>query len=223
MYRTPYPLGVAAGLLEIAPGASHLSIDAANLPDELYRACFDGPQPTVEVEDGRVRVRYRLSPVEWIRCALFQGEHGGRITLNTAVRWRIAIRGGASTLSADLTGLHVDAIDVRGGASDLLLALGRPTGTVPLRISGGASDVLVRRPSDVPVRVMVRGGVSDVAFDDGSFGAMAGPTRLQSPGWAEAHDRYDVEISGGASDLAILGEAPAAAGARAPVPEDALR
>jgi hypothetical protein len=212
MYRTPSPLGLTAGLLEIAPGASHLTIDAANLVDELYRADFDGPQPTVEVKDGQVRVRYRLSPVEWIRRALFEGGHGGHITLNTAVPWRIAVRGGASTVSADLTGLRVDAIEVRGGASDLLLALGRPSGTVPLHISGGASDVLVRRPSNVPVRVLVRGGLSDVAFDDGAFGAVSGPTRLQSPGWDEAHDRYDVEISGGASDLAVLGDAPATAG-----------
>ena len=61
----------------------------------------------------------------------------------------------------------------------------------------------VRRPSEVPVRLQIRGGASKLAFDEQAFGAVGGRTQLQSEGFREVADRYEIAIGGGASNLTV--------------------
>jgi hypothetical protein len=83
------------------------------------------------------------------------------------------------------------------------VTLPRPSGTVSVRVSGGASDVTIHRPAGVAARVRVGRGASKLAFDDQHFGAIGGETRLQTPDYGDAADRYDIEVSGGASKLTV--------------------
>ena len=46
-------------------------------------------------------------------------------------------------------------------------------------------------------------GVSKLAFDEQRFGAVGGETHLQTPDYEGAADRYDIEVSGGASKLTV--------------------
>jgi hypothetical protein len=78
-----------------------------------------------------------------------------------------------------------------------------PIGAVPVAIGGGASQVTLRRPREVPIRLRVRGGASKLAFDEQSFGAIGGRTQLQSEGFREAGDRYEITIGGGASQFTV--------------------
>jgi hypothetical protein len=61
----------------------------------------------------------------------------------------------------------------------------------------------IRRPAGVEARLSVKGGFSKLTFDEQSFDAVGGTVRLQSPGYDGAPDRYEIEISGGASEIAI--------------------
>jgi hypothetical protein len=63
--------------------------------------------------------------------------------------------------------------------------------------------VSVHRPEGVAVRIRVGRGVSKLAFDEQRFGAIGGETRLQTNDYDGATDRYDVEVTGGASKLSI--------------------
>ena len=74
---------------------------------------------------------------------------------------------------------------------------------MPVRISQGASHVTFYRPTGVAVWVHVSGGLSKLSLDDQHFGAIGGDTRLETPDYGNATDRYDVKISVGASDLTI--------------------
>ena len=78
-----------------------------------------------------------------------------------------------------------------------------PAAIVPIRISGGASRVGLRRPAETGVTVGVGGGLAMLRLDDRGFDAIGGAARLDTGNVAGGTPRYAVSISGGASDLAI--------------------
>ena len=190
--------GVRRGRLVFSSWASRLNLRGDAAMDELYRASFEGPVPDVKVEGGIVTLRYPR------RLRLFdRSKQGAEVVLNAAVPWQIELKGGASEVVAELTGLDLSGLEVRGGASSFRVELPEPSGTVPVRIAGGASEIVVRRPPRVAARVRLKGWASQLTFDDQTFGAVGSDVRLQSPGYEDAAGRYDVEISGSASDLTL--------------------
>lgn len=195
-----FPLdGAKAGRLEIPSGASNVRIlgDAAMDPRLLFRGRFQGRQPKVDAQGGVVRMEYT-------RFTLFDlRKLASKLTLNAAIPWSILLRGGISKLEADLRGLALESLEIRGGLSHATFHLGRPAGTVPLRLTGGSHRLLIRRPADVPVCVRVSGGANRLALDSMFFGAIGGHSRVESPEYAGASDRYDVEVTGGASSFTI--------------------
>ena len=50
--------------------------------------------------------------------------------------WQIVIQGGASDVTAELGGLDLAGLEVKGGLSSIRLELPMPSGVVPIRISG---------------------------------------------------------------------------------------
>ncbi len=194
------PLGnVGSGQLVFSSGASQLTLRADADMAALYRARFKGPAPEVKAEGGTVTVRYppRLRLLNWRHRA-------AEIALSATVPWRIEIRGGASEITAELGGLDLSGLAIRGGASKIRVELPEPTGTIPVRIAGGASQVIIRRPAGVAARVRLKGWASHLAFDDQSFDALGRDARLQSPGYEDASRRYDIEVSGSASDITLI-------------------
>ena len=195
------PLGDAqAACLEFATGASQLRISALDGPDRelyLYRATFEGPQPSARVHDGNVVFRYRrVAPFDWAR-------HTGVVGLNPSIPWGIVLTGGASNVALDARGLQLRELKLDGGASKVDITLGAPRGTVPVRVVGGLVRMQIVRPADVPAQIQVRGGANRLEFDGQRFGAIGGDVRLASPGWEAATDRYAIEVHGGASRLDI--------------------
>lgn len=193
------PLGdLGSGRLVLASGAVRLVLRADAAPGELYRARFAGAAPSVTVAGGTVTIRYprRL----W---------HFGRdkqvvaIALNATIPWQIAIRGGAADVVAELGGLALAGLEIAGGASQVRLDLPEPSGTVRIRIDTGVSDVVVRRPAGVAARVRVKGWASMITFDDLASSDMGSGMRLESPGYADAPHRYDIEITGSASQFTL--------------------
>ena len=193
------PLGSAeGGRLVFANGASRLILRAASGMDDLYRARFEGTAPKIEVQDGTVTFRRSR------RFQLFDSRRQSEeVALNAAVPWEIEVRGGAARTAADLGGLELTSFVLKGGISDLTLTLPEPSGVVPIRLAGGAAKASIRRPAGAAARISVNGGVSKLTFDEQSFDALGGKVRLQSPGYDEASDRYEIEVSGGASELTV--------------------
>jgi hypothetical protein len=190
---------VKSGRLEFVRGAANVTLHVGSEMEDLYRARFDGPVPDVGAEGGAVTVKYTwtLHPFDWRR-------RGADIALNAQVPWRITVRGGGvSRLNADLGGLRLDSFEVDGGVSRVELTLPDPSGTVPVRVFGGASNLTIIRPAGVAARVDVGGGASKLALDGQRLGAIGGETRLESPGYAGAKDRYEIIITGGANNVAV--------------------
>ncbi len=190
--------GVTAGRLEFTKGAAkvHLMGDASLM--ELYRASFEGPAPEITVEGGTITVqqRRRFRPFDW-------RSQSAEFALTTAVPWDISLRGGMWKLVADFSALRVTALEVTGGASDIEVTLPAPIGVVPVRISGGASEVLLRRPVGTEARAEMNGGASQLIFDGQRLGAVGGRAVLASGGFPDATDRYEIRFTGGASQVTV--------------------
>ena len=194
------PLGsAAAGRLEFGRGAENVTIRAGTSTDDLYRARFEGTAPDVRVEDGTVRIEYPHTwrPRDWRR-------HSADVALTAAVPWEVEVRGGAARISADLGGLRLKSFEIDGGVHDVELTLPEPSGTVSIRVEGGANSLRISRPRGVPARLHVGGGASRLAFDEQRLGAVGGETTLESSGHAGAADRYEITITGGANDVSVL-------------------
>ena len=194
------PLGsLESARLVFANGASRLTLRAGSGMDDLYTARFEGTVPKVEVEDGTVTFRYTRrfgGLLDW-------RSRFGEVILNPTVPWEVEVRGGAHEIKADLSGLKLTSFVVTRGLSDVALTLPEPTGVVPVRLSGGASKASIRRPTGVEARINLKGGASKLAFDEQSFDAVGGKVRLQSIGFDGASDRYEIEVSGGASEITV--------------------
>ena len=193
------PLGaVERGHLVFVNGASRLTLRAMPGMNALYRAHFEGTAPKVEFEAGTVTVSRSR------RFTLFDlRKHAEIFTLNPAVPWEIEVRGGAARLKANLEGLELSSFALKGGIGDVVLKLPEPSGTVTVRLTGGMAKASFYRPAGVEVQLNARGGFSKLAFDEQNLHGGGGKVQLQSPGYSKANDRYDIEISGGASEIAV--------------------
>ena len=190
-----------SGRLRFTNGAHRVVIRASSHLRGLYCARFGERMPVVEVRGGVVSIRYT-----WVASCDWTGNHPERpaeIALNAGIPWDVDVRGGASRLLADLSGLRLGSLKVDGGASRLEVVLPDPSGAVSVVILGGASNVAIHRPEEVSARLRVEGGVTNLTFDDRRIGATGGELVLQSRGYEDAVDRYDVAVTGGANNMII--------------------
>lgn len=191
------PLGsVAAGRLIFASGAARILIHAGSAATGLYQAHFEGTPPTIEVHGGVVTIQYRRFSFDWRGRA-------GEIALNPTIPWQIDIHGGASKVNADLRDLRIQSVALTGGASDISLTLPAPTGTVPVRVVGGVSKIIITRPAGVAARVRMIGGFQKLTFDGQDHDVGSGNTDQATRDFGSAADRYDLTIEGGASRVVI--------------------
>jgi DNA-binding MarR family transcriptional regulator len=181
------PLGDARrGELVFTRGVDRVAIGDTS-EAVLFRADFEGKPPTIRVDGGTVHL---------------QGARGN-IALANAVPWGLRVRGGARRLDADLRRLEVDSIEISGGSVHVELLLPAPRGTVPVRLTGGASHVTIVRPAGAPARLLVRSGASGLTIETLRLGDVGGATHWSTPDFDRARDRYDIEVSGGADTLTV--------------------
>jgi DNA-binding MarR family transcriptional regulator len=193
------PLGdTTSGRLVIPAGVSHLTLRTDDSMPQLYRANFEGAVPDVKVKDGVVTIRYprRL----WM---LGGGQGGAEVTLNVTLPWWIVIQGGASQITANLGGLNLAGMEFKGGMSTIELELPMPSAVVPIRISGGASQITIRRPAGVPAQVHLKGWASLMVFDEQTFSNLGNDVRLNSPGYEGTAPGYDFEVASSVSTVTI--------------------
>jgi DNA-binding MarR family transcriptional regulator len=193
------PLGnLESGRLAVSSGIARLTLRASSDMAELFQARFEGPAPKVKTNDGVVTIHYprRL----W---GLGRTHSAAEITLNGSIPWQIAMHGGASEVTAELGDLDLAGLEVSGGLNLTQIELPAPSGVVPIRVSGGASEITMRRPAGVAARVHLKGWASVFAFDDQTFTAVGNDVRLQSPGFDAAPSGYDIEVIGSASTVTI--------------------
>lgn len=189
------------GKLAVVSGVPRITISGDASMPHFLRAHFERPLPVVNVKDGLVRIRYpNFSLLNWL---VYWRQPLADLTINASIPWSIEVRGGVSSFEADLSQVQLTGLDLRGGVSRLWVTLPEPSGTVSIRIVGGVSDMTIRRPESIPVRVQVQGGISSLSLDEQHFGAMGNQPRLETTGYQESANRYEIQISGSVRRLSI--------------------
>ena len=113
------------------------------------------------------------------------------VTLPSDMPVGLTLNLGAGDFDLDLSNVRLTRATVNNGASNLQIALPRPTGNVPITISTGASSLDLRVPTGVEYRLRVTGGLNSIS----------GPQ--ESAGYGTATDRLTITISSGASSITI--------------------
>lgn len=193
------PLGqLSSAQLVVSSGVSRLTLHTDEGMTDLYQARFEGPVPSVAVKEGVVTLRYPR------RLWVLSGEkRAAEVMLSTAIPWHIVIQGGASEVTAKLGTLNLAGLEIKGGLSSVHLELPTPEGMVPIRISGGASEVTVRRPAGVAAQAHLKGWASEFVFDDQTFSDVGSDVRLQSPDFDPTVPCYDIEVASSVSTITI--------------------
>ena len=196
--------GLTAATLDLNYGGATVDIQAGTLGDSLYQAHVDYPgsenPPTISLdhESGTLEIREgsSFSPFHLFGSA----RRHVLVTLTDRIPWSIQMGGGATNLRLDLRRLQLVKLQVSGGANRVDAQLPSPKGTVLIDVSGGASNLTLRSPGGSQWHVAISGGVSALTINGSSFGGI-GDFERQSPGYASATNRFDIEISGGASHI----------------------
>lgn len=113
----------------------------------------------------------------------------------------LQLNAGAGDFLIDLHDVTVTDTRFSVGASKTTIVLPHPTGDVPVRLDGGASEITVEIPADVEARVVVTGGL--VSSSSTNPRATKSGGIIETAGYATAKDRVTVNITGGASSITV--------------------
>ena len=187
--------GMADARLRIDPDATDL----------IAIECNDHISPRLRVSSAELRVSCRHEKIwSWLLNTLAGEDSDIEIVLHPAVEWTLQFRGGLSRFEADLVAGKLERLEISGGVTNVRFDLPVPTGVVPIRISGGASDLDLRRPADTGVALAVAGGIAGLRLDDHGIDAIGGSTRLATGPVDDDTPSYALELSGGACSLQIV-------------------
>jgi DNA-binding MarR family transcriptional regulator len=190
--------GLERARLLFKSGTNELLIRGAEDLGDLYRAKFDGPVPQVRLRDGVVSIQYK-GRFQWD-----WRERKADVLLNAGLPWDVELVGGANKLQGKFSSVDLRSFEHTGGVDQLRLTLGRPTGSVPISLTGGANSIRIERPAGSAARLHISGGAAGVDFDRQKLGVIAGHTVLESDGASHARDVYVIEITGGVNRVTIV-------------------
>lgn len=184
--------------LDLVSGADTVVVRAADLGDQLFRASTPASArvvPSVAVDDQVVRVSLADSG----------GTGGAQVTveLSTQVRWRIRLDGGASQETVAMAAGHLAALDFGAGSSRIEVTLPVPQGTVPVRMTAGASAFSLRLPPAIATQVRLAAGGGQASIDGVVHTSVPGGSVFTSDDWSTATDRYLIDNTAGVSALTL--------------------
>ncbi|MEU8237501.1 hypothetical protein AB0C07_04580 [Actinoplanes missouriensis] len=181
--------GRTIGSFELLAATDRVRVRIADLGADLYRisaAGDSGISPNPELRDDAVRLDVSRT-----------GDNAGgeiEVLLSAEVRWTLRFSGYAAERVLDLSEGRVSRIEVVGGTRRAEVTLAKASGTVPMKITGGMEELLLRAPVTSPVRVKVGGGAATVTAGARTLKDVAPGSTLTPKDWQNA-DRYDVDAA----------------------------
>ncbi len=178
--------------LAIDSGSRGVVVHAGGAMETLFRIPSDtaAAAPAV-LRDERVVVR-RL-----------RGSQRGEIEINPAHPWRVQVQGPTWNTLLDLRGVNLREVQLDSGATKVECLLPRPRGVVPIHVSGGVVRVTLKRIPGTPVVADISSGAVQIRLDDFHPRLPFGDSHWETAGAAQAPDRYELHISGGAVRVSL--------------------
>jgi hypothetical protein len=192
--------GAADASVRIRFGAGDLSGHAAS-PGNLLDGSFEGG------------VRHRSNGPN--RVELEQDTTYGLPWLDHASRWDIGLTAevpldlrldtGANRAVLDLRDLRLRSLELHTGASETRVLLPRAAGATSVRAESGAAALTLEVPAGVAARIRSRMALGSSEVDPSRFLRVADGN--ESPDYATATNRVDIDVSGGVGSVKVLGGA----------------
>ncbi|MEU8655231.1 hypothetical protein [Actinoplanes philippinensis] len=172
---------------ELLAATDRVQLRIADLGDDLYRISSPegaGIRPSAEMRDDRLRVDVTRD----------SAGTGGEVEVLLAakVRWTIRFSGYSAERIVDLSAGRVRGIEIVGGTRRAEVTLAQAAGTVPMKITGGMEELLLRAPTGSPVRIKVGGGAGTVTAGARTLRDVAPGSTLTPKDWTTGN-RYDVD------------------------------
>ncbi|MEV0895762.1 hypothetical protein [Actinoplanes sp. NPDC049802] len=172
---------------EMLAATDRVRLSIADLGSDMYRISAPegaGIRPSAEFRDDRLRVD----------VARDTAGTGGEVevVLSAKVRWTIRFSGYSAERIVNLSEGRIRGIELVGGTRRAEMTLADASGTVPMKITGGIEELILRAPSGSPVRIKVGGGAGTVTAGSRTLKDVAPGSTLTPKGWASG-DRYDVD------------------------------
>jgi len=187
--------------LELDVGAASVNVQggSTSVINDLFQAeiTYSGPPPTERV-DLNNPARIVIQQNGQFGFFGHQSIHLD-IQLNSEVRWDLAVHSGASQDRYLLSTFQVGSVEIDTGASTEDIDLPYPSGTVPVRINGGALTVHLHRPTGTAASVTVSGGAVRLDFDGDVTSAVGSVSHSTEP----AGDMTQVSVNGGTCNVTM--------------------
>ena len=198
---------VAMPRLDLSVGAATVRVHSGATGTDLYQATISAPRdekPDVRLDPASGTLTVAVPNRTGFHWGDANGARTVDLTLSDQLPWVLAVKTGASQSALDFSTLKLTSVSIDSGASSIRLTLPKPTGTVSVKVSGGAMRLMVQRPAGTPIRVNSSGGASSVSVDGQGFGGLFHDGQVfVSSDYSTATDRFDFSIQSGASSTAI--------------------
>jgi hypothetical protein len=182
---------------ELLAGANVVHLSIGELGDDLYRISTPddaGIRPSPEIRNDDVKLQVTKD-----------GDGTGGeldVVLAAKVHWSLRFSGYAEKQVLDLTGGQVTGIEMVAGTRKAEIVLSQPSGTVPVKINGAVDELILKSPSDSPVRIRVDGGAKTVVAGSRTLKDVTAGSTLTPKNWA-TQNRYDVAAGARITSLTV--------------------
>lgn len=127
------------------------------------------------------------------------------VGLTAEVPLDLRIETGASRARLDLVDLRVRNLVLSTGAADTRVRLPRAAGVTSVKAQTGAASMTLEVPAGVAARIRLQMALGSSNVDEARFPRSA--TGYESPDYATAANRVDLDIQGGVGSVKVVGGA----------------
>ncbi len=134
-------------------------------------------------------------------------DHGSHwdVGLTAEVPLDLRLDTGANRAMLDLRDLRLRTLELHTGASDTRVLLPRAAGATRVRAESGVASLALEVPAGVAARIRSRMALGSSQIDQARFPRVA--DGYESPDYATASNRIDIDVSAGVGSVRIVGGA----------------
>lgn len=195
------PLGGAADAnVRIRFGAGTLTTHAA-AGGRLVDGTFSGGVSDRQVGPNRVELSQDTTyGLPWL-----DRRSDWNLGLTAEVPLDLRVEAGASRALLDLRGLRLRSLELHTGASETRVLLPHAAGATSVHAETGAAALTLEVPNGVAARIRSRMALGSTQIDQARFPPSGGG--YESPDYATAPNRVDIDVQGGIGSLRVVGSA----------------
>lgn len=190
--------GATEADIRVKFGAGELTTRAA-APGNLVDGAFAGGVTHRLSGPGRIELEQDTTyGLPWL-------DHRAEWTigLTTEIPLDLRFDTGAARTVLDLRDLRVRSLEVHTGASETRILLPRAAGATAVRAEAGAASLTIEVPTGVAARIRSRVALGSSQVDQARFPRVG--DAYESPDYATAANRVDIDMSGGVGSLRVIG------------------